>query len=123
LTKGAVKYHGSRANIHKVKETKKTGLKIGNGGQAQPRTTIENALAEIEQKYQISKADAIVIKEICEDVSKRYDIKQKITANKDNDNYLRNSAKHKVKQEVRKGYQVRNLWEKLEDPIYIQKAE
>jgi len=27
LTKGAVKYHGSRANIHKVKEPKKTGLK------------------------------------------------------------------------------------------------
>ena len=68
LTKGAVKYHGSRANIHIVKEQRKTGLKMGNGGQAPPRTTIEEALAEIEQKYQISKEDAIVIKEICEEV-------------------------------------------------------
>lgn len=122
LTKGAVKYHGSRANIHKVKEQRKTGLKIGNGGQAPPRTTIEEALAEIEQKYQISKADAIVIKEICEDVSKRYDIRQKITENRDNENYLKNSAEPKVKTEVKQEYMNRELWEKLEDPIYIQRG-
>ncbi len=36
LTKGAVKYHGSRANIHIVKEQRKTDLKMGNGGQAPP---------------------------------------------------------------------------------------
>lgn len=122
LTKGAVKYHGSRANIHKVKEQRKTGLKIGNGGQAPPRTTIEEALAEIEQKYQISKADAIVIKEICEDVSKRYDIRQKITENRDNENYLKNNAEPKVKTEVKQEYMNRELWEKLEDPIYIQRG-
>lgn len=122
LTKGAVKYHGSRANIHKVKEQRKTGLKMGNGGQAPPRTTIEEALAEIEQKYQISKADAIVIKEICEDVSKRYDIRQKITENRDNENYLKNNAEPKVKTEVKQEYMNRELWEKLEDPIYIQRG-
>jgi type I restriction enzyme R subunit len=122
LTKGAVKYHGSRANIHKVKEQRKTGLKMGNGGQAPPRTTIEEALAEIEQKYQISKTDAIVIKEICEDISKRYDIRQKITENRDNENYLKNNAEPKVKTEVKQEYMNRELWEKLEDPIYIQRG-
>jgi type I restriction enzyme, R subunit len=122
LTKGAVKYHGSKANIHKVKEQRKTGLKIGNGGQAPPRTTIEEALAEIEQKYQISKEDAIVIKEICEDVSKKYEIRQKIIDNKDREDYLKNSAEPRVKSEVRKEYENRDLWEKLEDPIYIQRG-
>lgn len=122
LTKGAVKYHGSKANIYKVKEPKKTGVKMGNGGQAPPRTTIEDALAEIEQKYQISKEEAIVIKEICEDVSKRYDLKQKITENRENENYLKNSAEPKVKSEVRQEYMNRELWEKLEDPIYVQRG-
>ncbi len=122
LTKGAVKNHGSRANIHKVKEPKKTGLKMGNGGQTQPRTTIEEALADIEQKYQISKADAIVIREICEDVYKRYDIKQKITENRENENYLKNSAEPTVKTKVKEEYMNRELWEKLEDPIYIQRG-
>jgi len=122
MVKCAVKYHGSRANIHIVKDQRKTGLKIGNGGQTPPRTTIEEALAEIEQKYQISKVDAIVIKEICEDVSKKYDIRQKITENRDNENYLKNSAEPKVKSEVRQEYMNRELWEKLEDPIYIQRG-
>lgn len=122
LTKGAIKYHGSKLNPNKVKEGRQTGLKIRNGGQTPPRTTIEEALAEIEQKYQINKADAIVIKEICEDVSKRYDIRQKITENKDNKNYLKNSAEPKVKREIRKGYEERELWEKLEDPIYTQRG-
>ena len=122
LTKGAVKYVGSKTNMSKVKERKKNGLKNGAGGQVPPRTTIEDALAEIERKYEISKEDAIVIKEICEDVSKRYDIKQKITENRENINYLKNSAEPKVKREVRKGYEDRDLWEKLEDPIYVQRG-
>jgi type I restriction enzyme, R subunit len=122
LTKGAVKYHGSRANIHKVKEQRKTGLKMGNGGQAPPITTIEQALAEIEQKYQISKADAIVIKEICEDVSKRYDIKQRVYAYRESEVQLRINAEPLVKKEIREEYQNRDHWEKLADPIYIQRG-
>jgi type I restriction enzyme R subunit len=122
LTKGAVKYKGSKANIRKVKEPKKTGLKTGNGGQSPPRTTIEEALAEIEQKYQIRKEDAIVIREICEVVSNHYDIKQKITKNRDNTNYLKNSAVPKIRSEVKQEYMNRELWEKLEDPIYIQRG-
>ncbi len=122
LKKRAVKYHGSKANIRKVKDPKKTGLKLSNGGHTPPRTTIEEALAEIEQKYQISKEDAIVIKEICEDISKRYDIKQKITENRENENYLKNSAEPKVKTEVKKEYMNRDLWEKLVDKIYIKEG-
>lgn len=122
LTKGAVKFHGSRANIHKVKEPKKTSLKMGNGGQTPPRTTIEEALAEIEQKYQISKEDAIVIKEICEEVSKKYDVRQKILDNRDREDYLKNSAAPRVKSEVRQEYMNRDLWEKLEDEIYTRRG-
>ena len=122
LTKGAVKYHGLKANIHKVKEPKKTGLKLSNGGQAPPRTTIEEALAEIEEKYQISKADAIIIKEICADVSKQYDLKQNITDNRENQHYLKNNVRSKVQRKVRNEYSNRGYWEKLVDPIYIQKG-
>ena len=63
-----------------------------------------------------------MIKEICEDVSKRYDIRQKITENRDNENYLKNNAEPKVKTEVKQEYMNRELWEKLEDPIYIQRG-
>lgn len=47
---------------------------------------------------------------------------EKIINNKDNLNYLKNNAEPKVKKEVRKGYQDRDLWQKLEDPIYTQRG-
>lgn len=122
LTKGAVKYHGSKTNIHRVKDTRKTGLKLGTAGQAPPRTTIEAALAEIEEKYQISKADAIVIKEICDDVSKQYELKQNIIDNRENDIYLRKNVRSKVRTVVNQEYMNRGLWEKLVDPIYIERG-
>jgi len=122
LKKGAVKYHGLKTNIRLVKESKKTGLKLGGSPTQVPRKTIEQALTEIEQKYQITKKDAIVIKEICEEVSNRYDIKQKIIDNRDNDIYLKTSAEPKIKQEVKQGYIKREMWNKLEDPMYVQRG-
>lgn len=122
LSKGAVKYHGLKTNIHAVKEPKKTGLKLGGGGQEPVRTTIELALAEIESKYQITKDDAIIIKEICEEVSNNYEIKERVVANKENDIYLKNNAKPRIKQEVKQGYIMRDMVDKLEDPIYSQRG-
>lgn len=122
LSKGAVKYHGMKTNIHAVKEPKKTGLKLGGGGQEPVRTTIEMALAEIESKYQITKDDAIIIKEICEEVSNNYEIKERVVANKENDIYLKNNAKPRIKKEVKQGYIMRDMVEKLEDPIYAQRG-
>lgn len=122
LSKGAVKYHGQKTNMTVVKESKKTGLKQGNGGNTPPRTTIEQALKDIEQKYQIPKEDAIVIREICEEVSNQYDIKRRIIDNRKNDSYLKTTAEPKVKGEVKNGYIKRNMWEKLEDPIYIERG-
>lgn len=122
LSKGAVKYQGQKTNMIVLKESKTTGLKQGRHGNALPRTTIELALKDIEQKYRISKEDAIVIKEICEEVSNHCDIKQRIIDNRENENYLKTTAEPKVKGEVKNGYIKRNMWEKLDDPIYIEKG-
>ncbi|MBL1219060.1 MAG: type I restriction endonuclease subunit R [Planctomycetes bacterium] len=122
LSKGAVKYHGQKTNMTVVKDSKKTGLKQGNGGNTPPRTTIEQALKDIEQKYQIPKEDAIVIREICEEVSNQYEIKRRIIDNRENESYLKTTAVPKVKGEVKNGYIKRNMWEKLEDPIYIERG-
>lgn len=121
LTKGAVKYHGQKANITLVKDTRNTGMR-NDGEGSPPRTTIQQALNEILEKYHISEKDAIVIKEICEDVSNNYEIKQKIIDNRDNEIYLKNNAEPKVRTEVKQEYINRDLWDKLEDPIYIQRG-
>ncbi|RYF88234.1 MAG: type I restriction endonuclease subunit R, partial [Chitinophagaceae bacterium] len=107
LSKGAVIYHGQKTNLFIAKDSRKTGLKSGSNGQTPPRATIEEAILEIEQKYSIPKEEAIVIKEICEEVSNQYNIKNRIIANKENTNYLKITAEPKVKTEVKNCYMQR----------------
>ena len=122
LKKGGVKYLGTKTNLKVVKEPRKTGYRTSKGGTEIPRTTIEEAIAEILNKFPITDEDAIVIKEICEEVSKETESKERIKANKDNLVYLKNNAEPSVRQEVKDGYIKRDLWDKLDDPLYIQKG-
>lgn len=122
LDKGAVKYHGMVANMQTVKDRKKTGFRTGGEGGSQPRSTIEEALSQIQELYQINKEDAIIIKEICNDVSKHYEIKKNVIANKENAFYLKNNARRRVRKEVTNAYISRGYWDKLEDPIYTGKG-
>jgi type I restriction enzyme R subunit len=82
-----------------------------------PKTTIEKAIEEIEQKYQISKEEAIFIREICAEVSEIEEIKIKVTNNKDNILFLR-SYEPTVQGKVTDVYFERQLWKQLDDPIY-----
>ena len=123
LSKGAVKYQGTKTNLTIVSEPEPTGgYKTSKGGHEIPRTTIEMALEELKEKFQISEEDAIVIKEIVEEVSDTTTVKAKIIANKDNEIYLKTSAEPKVQSEVKDEYIKRDLWDKLDDPIYVQKG-
>ncbi len=122
LSKGSVKYHGKKTNITIVKDPKRTGLKHGIGGNTPPRTTIEQALEEIEKKYQIPKEEAIVIREICEEVSNHYDIIERIAHNRENERYLKITAEPKVKGEIKKGYIQRERYDIFENPIYTDRG-
>ncbi len=123
LTKGAVKFHGSKSNMQRVKEPRVTGFRTGGGeGRKQPRSTIDEALSQIEEIYQINKEDAIIIKEICNDVSNHYEIKKSVIANRDNGFYLKNNARRRVRQEVTNEYVSRGYWDKLQDSIYTERG-
>jgi type I restriction enzyme R subunit len=122
LSKGGVINHGMKTNITLVRERKQTGLNLGKSSHEPPKTTIEQALKDIDAKYHISKEDAIIIKEICEEISNRYDIKTRVKDNHDNVNYLKTTAEPKIKGEVKTSYINRNMWEKLIDPIYIERG-
>lgn len=123
LTKGAVKFHGTKTNlVGNGKSKKKTGYKDGKGGTEISRTTIESALEDIKEKFQITDEDTIVIKEIYKEVSETTSVKDKVIANKNNLIYLKTNAKPKVESEVKEEYMKRDLWNKLEDPIYAQKG-
>ena len=114
VSKGAVTYSGKSENDNKTPKKPSGG---GAGGNGIPTTTIEKALEAIVQKYQISNEEAIFIREVCEEVSKIAEIKQKVTANKENILFLQ-SYGPTVQGKVTDSYIERELWGQLDDPIY-----
>lgn len=115
VSKGAVTYIGREDNQH---ETSKILDRKGQYGAKEiPKTTIEKAIEDIEQKYKISKEEAIFIREICKEVSEIEEIKQKVTANKENILFLQ-SYEPTVQGQVTNSYIERELWDQLDDPIY-----
>jgi len=122
LSKGAVKYHGLKTNMSVLSEPKMSGYRSTKGGNEISRTTIESALEEIKQKFQITEEDAILIKEISENVTETTSTKEKVLANRNNHIYLKTSAEPKVQGEVKEEYINRDLWRVLEDPMYVDKG-
>jgi hypothetical protein len=77
------------------------------------------ALDNIIEKFQISNEDAIIIKEICEEVAEQDDIKSKVIENKDNEIFLNRFEPNEIQQQIKNGHIARDMWDKLEDEIYI----
>lgn len=119
LNKGAVEFVGQSENPNNPANPNRTGTRTGTGNPTPRRATIHQAIEEIKQRFQISDADAILITEICEEVSNKPDIKQPITQNRDDAIYLRNSAKPRVRGAITDCFMNKNMYEKLTEPIYV----
>lgn len=122
LSKGAVRYGGLSKNPEVVEDPRRTGLNIVLGGSEPPRTTIEQALQGIKQRFTITDEEALVIREICTEVSNHYEIKERIIANRENEDYLKQTARPRVRTEITGAYLKRDLWQKLEDPMYTDRG-
>jgi type I restriction enzyme, R subunit len=119
LSKGAVEFVGQSENPNNPASSTRTGTRTGTGNLTPPKATIEQAIEEIKQQFQISDEDAIVITEICEEVSNKPEIKQPIIENRNDLIYLRNSAKPRIKSEITSNFIRREMYEKLTEPIYV----
>lgn len=110
VSKGAVNYLGETENKIAQENPSYGGGKI-------PKTTIQQAIDAIELKFQISNEEAIFIREVCEEVSSKEEIQQKVTANRLNTLFLQ-SYEPTVQGEVTNSFINRELWDQLENPIY-----
>lgn len=98
------------------------GMQTGTGnGAATPITTLKDALDSLTQRFDISDSDAIVIREICEEVSENIEIRIKVQHDRANKLFLK-QFEPKVQSEIRLGYMSRNLWSQLGDPIYTDQG-
>jgi len=118
LSKGAVLFEGIKINRRIAKKVS-SGSKVSTGGGTQPRSTITEALDKIKDKYNISDEDAIVIREVCEDVSQKEDIHDNVINNKKDELFLE-SYEPSIQGEVKEEYKERDLWSQLANDIYIE---
>ena len=118
VSKGAVNYKGAITNPNKKSKTSSGG---SAGGNSIPKTTIRQAIEQIEQTFQISKEDALVIREVCEEVSEKEEIKTTVLNNRKDSLFLEN-YEPTVHGEVTTSYIERELWDKIDSPIYNDKG-
>jgi type I restriction enzyme R subunit len=118
MSKGAVNYKGAITNPNKKPKTSSGG---GSGGNGIPKTTIQQAIEDIEQTYQISQEDALIIREVCEEVSVQEEIKTTVLNNRQDHLFLEN-YEATVNKKVTASYIERELWDSIDDPIYNDKG-
>lgn len=119
LSKGAVNFKGEVTNSNN--KPKKPSGNGGNAGNGIPKTTIQQAIENIEQMYQISKEDALIIREVCEEVSEEEEIKTTVLNNHSDSLFLQ-SYEPKVRTTVTNKYIERELWSRIDNPIYNDKG-
>ncbi len=119
LSKGAVNLIGETTNPNK--NPKKPSGNSNGGGNGIPKTTIQQAIDNIEQTYQISKEDALIIREVCEEVSEEEEIKTTVLNNHTNSLFLQ-SYEPTVRNSVTRKYIKRELWSRIDNPIYKDKG-
>ena len=117
VSKGAVTYIGNKENTPPDENGSGNGGS-GGGEREIPTTNIETAIQKIQETHNISDDDAIIIREICEEVSNKEELRTRIEQNHNNEQYL-SKVEPEVSREVSNSYEKRDLWEKLEDPIYM----
>ena len=118
VSKGAVIHKGETTNPNTKPKTPSGGRSGGNGI---PKTTIQQAIDLIEQTYQISKENALIIREVCEEVSEKEEIKTTVLNNRQDSLFLEN-YEPTVRIEITSRFIKRELWNEIDDPIYNDKG-
>jgi hypothetical protein len=120
LKKGSVKYNDEFVNTvitpgSRVKELGASGRK----GIDIPKITVNEMIEEIKEMYPISDREAIVIKEICEEQAANREIRDRVTENPDNLEFLRKYRNDTIRPNIINSYQRRDLYEYLEKEYYV----
>lgn len=116
LVRGAVPYLGEKVNeTVSVQPTPKPQPKprVGQNG-GMKKATIDDAIGDIKDRFDISDEDAIVIREVFETVIATSSNKETVIKNKENKHYIEQNARPNIYKEVYGVYE-----NKLNDDIYI----
>jgi type I restriction enzyme R subunit len=118
LTRAAIKFHGETVFTPEV--VKKIA---GRGGNNTPKpvekTTIDVAIEELKNRYQISDEEALIIREVCEEKQSDQTILSQIQCNKDKQHYLDAVLKSEIRVSIEEAFEQRGHYAETCDIKYI----
>lgn len=116
LEKAAVTFQG-------IREFKPATLKPRSGGggnhEPPPKTTISDMIEKLRERFQISEAEALVIREVCEEKVADPIIFRHVQANRHDRPYLERYYQPEVRTAIETSYASRALYQCLLDEKYI----
>lgn len=116
VIKAAVAYQGVTTSAGPVK------LKPGKGkkGSSPPpkKVSVQDMIAEIRAKFDISDEEALYIKQVTEEKSADLAIRSTVTAHREDHVYLEDAYRGQVNGEIQHAYYGRGRYEELSDPKY-----
>ena len=116
VIKAAVEYKGVTTSAGPVK------LKLGKGkkgtGPPPKKVSVQDMIAAIRAKFDISDEEALYIKQVTEEKSADPVIQTTVCAHREDRVYLEGSYRGQVNGEIQMAYDVRGRYEELADPKY-----
>jgi type I restriction enzyme R subunit len=98
---------------------KSPGGRGGNaGGVPVARTTVQDMLSQIQEKFPITDEQALYIKEVTEEKIADQGIRSTVIAHRDDGIYLKGAYKEAVNRMIQDAYDARARYEELTDPKY-----
>ena len=115
VVKAAVEYQGEVRTGGEVK------LRPGKGQKAGPplkKVSVQEMIAEIRAKFEISDDEALYIKQVTEEKAADPDIRGTVQAHRDDRGYLEGAYRGQVNGEIQNSYNGLARYEELSDPKY-----
>lgn len=119
LTKAHVKYLGIKSLKGKKRKTTRNG---GGTAPEQPKVSLTDMIKELQEKFNISEKEAIVIREICEEKLEDREIVETIYKHREDESYLREGFSDELRKGIVLSYDKRGMDELTLDGRYDDKG-
>ena len=116
VIKAAVEYQGVESGGGTVKLKPGTGKK--GSGPPPKKVSVQDMIAEIRARFDISDEEALYIKQVTEEKAADPAIRSTVTAHRDDRIYLEGAYHGQVNGEIQTAYDERGRYEELSDPKY-----
>ncbi len=116
VTKAAVQYQGVMTSGGPVKL--QPGKGKGGAGPVPVKTTVQDMIADIQTKFQITDEEALYIKQVTEEKIADPGIRTTVHAHRSNHIYLEGPYRGQVNGDIQTTYDARGRYDELADPKY-----